>query len=92
MINGNSGQIPVDAVPPNEIPVNNRPKWNDICMILGNLYLEYELQRSNHEANVESIVSHQKAQFDATLQENQELHKEVKRLSEELEKARGTGK
>jgi hypothetical protein len=92
MNNGNAEQIPVDTVSPNEIPVNNRPKWDDICMIIGNLYLESSLQRQSQSEQIESIVAHQKNQFESTLQENQQLHKEIERLSRELEKARGTGK
>ena len=92
MNNGNAEQIPVDTLSPDEIPVNHRPKWNDICMIIGNLYLESELQRQSQSEQVESIVAHQKNQFEATLQENAELHEEVKRLSRQLEKSNGKGK
>jgi len=68
-------EIPVQAVSPDQLPAEKPIKWDDICRIVGNLYLDSYQRVSAIEDHARGIMAQYADRINDLTQENGQLKK-----------------
>lgn len=74
-------QIPISTMTPDQLPAETPIKWDDVCKIVGSLYLD-----SYHR--VSTLESHFRSILEQLEQQNTELSRENGILKQELDSAK----
>ncbi len=72
-------EIPITAISPDQLPAETPIKWDEICKIVGNLYLESYRRVSTMESHFQSIVSQYIDRNNSLQQENDILKKTLEK-------------
>ena len=76
---------PVDAVDAHTLPAETPWKWDEVCRLVGSLYLESHHRYSSLETHAKSITRQLDEQRRVLVKENEAMQKDIDRLESELQ-------
>lgn len=76
-------KMPVDAVDASQLPTEAPLKYEEICRMMGHLYIQSQMQVKSSSEQAHTVVQHLKDQLGEANQHIENLTKELDRLKRE---------
>jgi hypothetical protein len=78
-------QVPIDAVNPDELPRRTPIKYEDLCRIIGDLYVQMHNQDSTQQEQFKAVLSQMQERMQGHIAENERLKAELARYERDRE-------
>lgn len=72
-------KVPIDAVGADELPRETAVQYEDMCRMIGHLYVRLNLQEKIQNEQMQSMVGHLQSRIQEYINENRKLKMELSR-------------
>ena len=77
-------QIPLDVVDADKLPIEHPITYDEICRIIGSLYLDGIRKSKGIEGQAKNLLNQLNGQMELLREENSKLKKQISELDKEL--------